>query len=89
MGVVARPETSTGLSAISPQERGDVHAGAVGDLELLGGGGGVGVGLALDLDLDGAWRHAGSLATADFLCLQREALLEAIVAKESGRFGGS
>ncbi len=42
------------------EERGDVHARAVGDLELLGGGGCVRVGLTLDLDLDGARCHANA-----------------------------
>jgi hypothetical protein len=42
------------------EQRGDVHAGAVGDLELFGGGGGVRVGLTLDLDLDAALCHANA-----------------------------
>ena len=46
MGVVALPETSTGLSAISPRSEVMFMFGAIGDLELLGGvGGGVRVGL--------------------------------------------
>jgi hypothetical protein len=44
-----------GIERDLAEERGNVHARAVGDFELLGGCGGVGVGLALDLDFDGAW----------------------------------
>ncbi len=53
------------------EERGDVHARAVGDLELLGGCGGVGVGLALDLDFDGAWHWLCLLLGAKALLFSR------------------
>ncbi len=60
MGVVALTGDVDGVERDLAEQRGDVHAGAVGHLELFGDRGCVWVGLTLDLDLDGARCHANA-----------------------------